>query len=104
MLEPVDSRTTDDRWSVTDDPVGIGYGTLALEPRPSVSERFFAIDDGAEADLVDVVMGHTGSCAEGAKLAEMSFYVDAAGVITGFAGYGAPIDGGFAEDPCAASV
>lgn len=104
MLDPLDGRTTDDRWSVTGDPVGIGLGTLLLEPRPPGSERFFDVADGAETHLVEVVEGHTGSCAEGAGLDSMSFYVDPSGEVTGFAGYGSPVDGGFADDPCASVI
>ena len=104
MLEPVDGRTTGDRWSVTGDPVGIGSGALMLEPRPSAGTRFFAIADGGESDLEDVVLGHTGSCADGSRLDAMSFYVNPSGEVTGLAGYGRPVDGGFADDPCASVV
>lgn len=104
MFEPLDGRTTGDRWPVTGDPVGIGNSTLALKPRPSESERSFDIAEGAESDLVEVVMGHAGSCAEGAGLDAMSFYVNSSGAVTGFAGYGSPIDGEFADDPCTAVI
>jgi hypothetical protein len=104
MLAPLEGRATDDRWSVTGDPVGIESGILVLRPRPTGDERFFSLDDDAEPDLTAAVAGHTGSCAEGVELDAMSFHVNAAGEITGFAGYGAPVDSGFADDPCASVI
>jgi hypothetical protein len=104
MLAPLEGSATDDRWSATGDPVGIGSGTLVLRPRPTGDEQFFSLDDDSEPDLMAAVEGHTGSCAEGAELDAMSFRVNAAGEITGFAGYGAAVDGGFADDPCASVI